>query len=179
MKKIEDIQTPTNIEEFRQSLKKYCLGHKNSIFIFNKTNNAKNSVDINRISKISDIFNFIKDDSKREDISGDYNLVLMCDLSHINLEDLIMNKEDMIMRLKKVYLFNNQDNDERNNFLNSTSAAIYKIVNTEKFINEKDAQPYKTALDDKALGTLYNHLFGKYFDTITFTKKEFNLSKYH
>ena len=36
MKKIEDIQTPTNIEVFRQSLKKYCLGHKNSIFIFNK-----------------------------------------------------------------------------------------------------------------------------------------------
>ena len=80
------------------------MGHKNSIFIFNKTNNTKNSVDFNRISKISDIFNFIKDDSKREDISGDYNLVLMCDIAHINLEDLIMNKEDMIIRLKK-YIF--------------------------------------------------------------------------
>ena len=179
MKKIEDIQTPTNIEEFRQSLKKYCLGHKNSIFIFNKINNAKNSVDINRISKISDIFNFIKDDSKREDITGDYNLVLMCDLSHINLEDLIMNKEDMIMRLKKVYLFNNQNIDERSNFLNSTFIAIEKIVAGEKVIHEIGTRPYQTALDDENLGGLYNHLFGEYFDTINFTKKKINLSKYN
>ena len=33
MKKIEDIKTPTNLEELRQSLKKYCLGYKGSIFI--------------------------------------------------------------------------------------------------------------------------------------------------
>ena len=179
MKKIEDIKTPINIEEFRQSLKKYCLGHKNSIFIFNKTNNAKNSVNINRISKISDIFNFIKDDSKLEDISGNYNLVLMCDISHINLEDLIMNKKDAIMRLKKVYLFNNQNIDERSNFLNSTFIAIEKIVAGEKVIHETGTRPYQTALDDENLGGLYNHLFGEYFDTINFIKKKFNLSKYN
>ena len=179
MKKIEDIKTPTNLEEFRQNLKKYCLGQKHSIFIFNKKNNTKNIVDINRISKISDIFNLIKDDSKLEDISGAYNLVLMCDISHINLEDLIMNKEDVIMELKKVYIFNNQNIDERNNFLNSTSIAIEKIVAGEEVIYEIDEVPYQTALDDENLGGLYNHLFGEYFDTINFIKKKINLSKYN
>ena len=179
MKKIEDIKTPTNLIEFRQNLKKYCLGQKHSIFIFNKKNNAKISVDINSISKISDIFNLIKDDSKLEDISGNYNLVLMCDISHINLEDLIMNKEEVIIGLKKVYLFNNQNIDERSNFLNSTSIAIEKIISGEKVINEIDAQPFQTALDDENFGGLYNHLFGEYFDTINFTKRKFNLSKYN
>ena len=174
MLKIEDVKTPTNLEEFRQSLKKYCLGNENSIFIYNKINNTKINVDINKISKISDIFKFIKDD-----ISSDYNLVLMCDISHINLEDLIMNKEDVIRELKEVYLFNNQNIDERSNFLNSTPMAIQKIVSGEKIINEIDAQPYQTALDDENLGGLYNHLFGEYFDTINFTKKKFNLSKYN
>ena len=174
MQKVEDIKTPTNLEEFRQSLKKYCLGNENSIFIYNKINNTKINVDINKISKISDIFKFIKDD-----ISSDYNLVLMCDISHINLEDLIMNKEDVIRELKEVYLFNNQNIDERSNFLNSTPIAIQKIVSGEKIINEIDAQPYQTALDDENLGGLYNHLFGEYFDTINFTKKKINLSKYN
>ena len=174
MLKIEDVKTPTNLEEFRQSLKKYCLGNENSIFIYNKINNTKINVDINKISKISDIFKFIKDD-----ISSDYNLVLMCDISHINLEDLIMNKEDVIRELKEVYLFNNQNIDERSNFLNSTPMAIQKIVSGEKIINEIDAQPYQTALDDENLGGLYNHLFGEYFDTINFTKKKINLSKYN
>ena len=46
-------------------------------------------------------------------------------------------------------------------------------------INEIDAQPCLTALDNEILGSLYNHLFGKYFDTINFTKNKFNLSKYN
>ena len=33
MLKIEDVKTPTNLEEFRQSLKKYCLGNENSILM--------------------------------------------------------------------------------------------------------------------------------------------------
>ena len=179
MKKIEDIKTPTNLEEFRQSLKRYCLGHNDRIFIYNKRNNTKINVDINRISKISDIFKFIQNDSKLNEISSDYNLVLMCDISHINLEDLIMNKEDVIRKLKEVYLFNNLNIDERTNFLNSTPIAIKKIVSGEKVINEIDAQPYQTALDDENLGDLFNHLFGEYFDTINFTKKKINLSKFN
>ena len=83
------------------------------------------------------------------------------------------------MKLKEVYLFNNQDVYERSNFLNSTPIAINKIVSKEKFINEIDAQPYQTALDDEMLGGLYNHLFGEYFDTINFIKKKINLSKYN
>ncbi len=179
MQKIEDIKTPSNLEEFRQSLKKYCLGHKNSIFIYNNINNTKVSVDINKISKMSDIFKLIQHDSKLEDISSDCNLVLMCDISHIKLEDLIMHKEDVIRKLKEVYLFNNQNIDERSNFLNSTPIAVEKIIAGEKVINEIDAQPCQTALDDEILGSLYNHLFGKYFDTINFTKNKFNLSKYN
>ena len=89
MKKIEDIKTPTNLEEFRQSLKKYCLGNKNRLFIYNKINSKKIFINIDRISKMSDVFKLIQGDSKLEDISSDYNLVLMCDMSHINLEDLI------------------------------------------------------------------------------------------
>ena len=179
MKKIEDIKTPTNLEEFRQGLKKYCLGHKDSIFIYNKINNTIASVDINKISKISDIFKIIQDDNELNDISSDCNLVLMCDISHINLEDLIMNKEHVIRELKEVYLFNNQDIYERTNFLNSTSSAIDKIVNGEKVINEINAHPYQTALNDEILAGLYYHLFGECFDTINLTKKKFNLSKYN
>ena len=179
MKKIEDIKTPTNLEEFRRSLKKYCLGNKDNVFIYNKINNTKVSVDINKISKISDIFKHIQDDSKLDDVYNDLNLVLMCDISHINLEDLIINKEDVIRELKEVYLFNNQDVNERTNFLNSTPIAIDNIIAGEKIINEIDLQPYQTALDNEILGILYNHLFGEYFDTVNFTKKKFNLSKYN
>ena len=179
MQKVEDIKTPTNLKEFRESLKKYCLGNMDSIFIYNRTNNRKISVDINRISKTSDIFKLIQDDSKLDDISNEYNLVLMCDISHINFKELIMNKKNVIRELKEVYLFNNQNIDERSNFLNSTFVAIEKIVAGEKFIKEIDTQPYQTALDDENLEDLYNHLFGEYFDTINLSKKKFNLSKYN
>ena len=179
MEKIEDVKTPINLEEFRHSLKKYCLGYKNSIFIYNKVNNTKFCVNINRLSKMSDVFKLVQDDSKLEDIFSKYNLILMCDISHINLKDLLVNKEDAIMGLKKVYLFNNQNIYERSNFLNSTPIAIEKIVAGEKVINEIDAQPYQTALDDENLGGLYNHLFGEYFDTINFIKKKICLSKYN
>ena len=179
MKKIEDIKTPTNLEEFRQSLKKYCLGYKGNIFIYNKTSNTKVSVDIDKISKMSDIYKLIQDDSKLDDVFSNLKLVLMCDMSHIKLKDLIMNKENVISELKEVYLFNNQDMKERSNFLNSTPIAIDKIVTGEKVINEIDAQPQQNALDDEILGSLYNHLFGEYFNTINFTKKKINLSKYN
>ena len=83
-----------------------------------------------------------------------------------------MNKVDMIMRLKKVYLFYNQNIDEKNNFLNSAFIAIEKIVAGEKVIHEIGTRPYQTALDEENLGLLYNHLFSEYFDTINFTKKK-------
>lgn len=179
MKKVEDIKTPTNLEEFRQGLKKYCLGYKDSIFIYNKINNIKVNVDINKISKMSDIFKLIQHDNNLEDISSDCNLVLMCDISHINLEDLIMNKEDIIRELKEVYLFNNQDKEERSNFLNSTPIAIEKIVSGEKIINEIDYKVHQTSMDYQILRDLYVHLFGEYFDTVTSLKKKYNLSKYN
>lgn len=179
MQKVEDIKTPTNLEEFRQGLKKYCLGYKDSIFIYNKINNIKVNVDINKISKMSDIFKLIQHDNNLEDISSDCNLVLMCDISHINLEDLIMNKEDIIRELKEVYLFNNQDKEERSNFLNSTPIAIEKIVSGEKIINEIDYKVHQTSMDYQILRDLYVHLFGEYFDTVTSLKKKYNLSKYN
>ena len=179
MKKIEDIRTPTNLEDFRESLKKYCLGHKESIFIYNKKSNKKVSVDINNISKISDIYKLIQDSSKLDDVSRDCNLVLMCDISQINLEGLIMNRESVIRELKEVYLFNNQDKEERSNFLNSTPSAIEKIVSGEKVINKIDAKVHQTSMDYQILRDLYVHLFGEYFDTVTGLKKKYNLSKYN
>ena len=179
MLKIEDIKTPTTIEEFRDNLKKYCLGYKESVFIYNKRNRKKFNININKISKISDVFKFIKDDNVLGISAREFDVVLMCDISNINAKDLMMNEKDAIRSLKEVYLFNNQDIYERTNFLNSTSSAIDKIVNGEKVINETNAHPYQTALDDETLGGLYNHLFGEYFDTINFTRKKFNLSKYN
>ena len=78
----------------------------------------------------------------------------------------------MIIRLKKVYLFYNQNFDEKSNFLNSAFIAIAKIVAGEKVIHEIETRTYQTALDEENLGGLYNHLFGEYFDTINFTKKK-------
>ena len=72
MKKIEDIKTPINLEEFRQSLKKYCLGHKDSIFIFNKINNTKFSVDIDKISKMSDIYKLIQNEGNLDNFSSNF-----------------------------------------------------------------------------------------------------------
>ena len=172
MKKIEDIKTPINLEEFRQGLKKYCLGYNDSIFIFNKTNNIKFNVDIDNISKMSDIYRLIQNEGNLDNVSSNFNLVLMCDISHIRIKNLIINKENLFSELKDVYLFNNQDMEERNNFLNSTPIAIEKIVAGEKVINEIDAQPYQTALDDEIIGSLYNHLFGEYFNTINLRKKK-------
>ena len=59
MQKIDDIKTPTNLEEFRQSLKKYCKGSKYNIFIYNKINDKKTCVNINWITKMSDLFKLI------------------------------------------------------------------------------------------------------------------------
>ena len=84
MQKIEDIKTPSNLEEFRQSLKKYCLGYKHSIFIYSKINNTKLSVDINKISKMSDIFKIIQDDSKLGNKFSDCYLILMCENNRRN-----------------------------------------------------------------------------------------------
>ena len=36
MQKKDDVKTPTNLEEFRQSLKKYCKDYKHNIFTYNK-----------------------------------------------------------------------------------------------------------------------------------------------
>ena len=39
--------------------KKYCKGNKHNIFIYDKINNKKTCVNINRISKMSDLFKLI------------------------------------------------------------------------------------------------------------------------
>ena len=87
MKKVEDIKTPTNLEEFRQGLKKYCLGYKDSIFIYNKINNIKVNVDINKISKMSDIFKLIQHDNNLEDVWDlqKKNLIFLNQIIFVNI----------------------------------------------------------------------------------------------
>ena len=179
MLKIEDIKTPKTIEEFRYNLKRYCLGNTNSIFIYNKVNRKKYKVEVNKLSKISDILKFLKVDSAIGINVCECNVVLMCDISKIKLEDLMMNQEGEIRSLRKVYLFNNQDREERSNFLNSTPNAIEKIVSREKVINEIDTRPLQTAINLEILSGLYYHLFGEYFDTANNPKMKYNLSQYH
>ena len=179
MQKVEDIKTPTNLKEFREGLKKYCLGSKDSIFIYNKINNTKVSVDINKISKMSDVFKFIKNDNVLGITAREFDVIIMCDTSTIKKKDLMMNEEDAIIALKEAYLFNNQDRDERNNFLNSTQYAIEIIKSGGKIKDEKDSKPVQTSIISQYLNDLYRHLFGEYFDTANTSKKEYHLSKYH
>ena len=179
MLKIEDIITPKTIEEFRHNLKKYCLGNTDSIFIYNKINRKQYKIKVNNLSKISDVFKFLKKDSGIDITARECNVVLMCDLSKINVEDLMIKQEDAIRALRKVYLFNNQDSEERSNFLNSTPDAIEKIVSGRKFINKIDTGPLQTAINLETLSGLYYHLFGEYFDTVSNIKMKYNLSKYN
>ena len=179
MLKIEDIITPKTIEEFRHNLKKYCLGNTDSIFIYNKINRKQYKIEVNKLSKISDILKFLKVHCSMGITVSECNVVLMCDISKIKLEDLMMNQEGAIRSLRKVYLFNNQDSEERSNFLNSTPDAIEKIVSGRKFINEIDTGLLQTAINLETLSGLYYHLFGEYFDTVSNTKMKYNLSKYN
>ncbi len=179
MLKIEDIITPKTIEEFRHNLKKYCLGNADNIFIYNKINRKQYKIKVKKLSKISDVFKFLKKDSGIEMSARECNVVLMCDISKINVEDLRINQEDVIRSLSKVYLFNNQDIEERSNFLNSTPHAIEKIIAREKITNEIDTRPLQTSINHEILSGLYYHLFGKYFDTVSDTKIKYNLSKYN
>ena len=179
MLKIEDIKTPKTIKEFRYNLKRYCLGNTDSIFIYNKIKRKQYKIEVNKLSKISDIFKFLKVDSAIGMNVSECNVVLMCDISKIKLEDLMMHQEDAIRSLRKVYLFNNQDSQERSNFLNSTPDAIERIVSREKVINEIDTRPMQTAINLEILSGLYYHLFGEYFDTVSNPKMKYNLSKYN
>ena len=177
MLKIEDIKTPKTIEEFRYHLKRYCLGNTDSIFIYNKINRKQYKIEVNKLSKISDILKFLEVDCSMGITVSECNVVLMCDISKIKVEDLMMNQEDAIRSLRKVYLFNNQDSEERSNFLNSTPDAIERIVSREKVINEIDTRPLQTAINLEILSGLYYHLFGEYFDTVSNPKMKYNLSK--
>ena len=179
MLKVEDIKTPKTVEEFRHNLKKYCLGNSDSVFIYNKTNRKQYKIQVNKLSKISDVFEFLKVDSALDITAKKCNIVLMCDISKINLDDLIINKEGAIEALKKIYIFNNQDIEERRNFLNSTHDAIEKIVSGKKVINGINTRPMQTAINLEILSGLYYHLFGKYFDTVSNFKIKYNLSKYN
>ena len=179
MLKIEDIKTPKTIKEFRYNLKRYCLGNSDSIFIYNKINGKQYKIEVNKLSKISDILKFLKVDSAIGINVSECNVVLMCDISKIKLEDLMVNQEGAIRSLRKVYLFNNQDSEERSNFLNSTPDAIKRIVSREKVINEIDTRPMQTAINLEILSGLYYHLFGEYFDTVSNPKMKYNLSKYN
>ena len=179
MLKVEDIKTPETIKEFRYNLKRYCLGNTDSIFIYNKINRKQYKIKVNNLSKISDVFKFLKKDTGIDITAKECNVVLMCDLSKINVEDLMIKQEDAIRSLRKVYLFNNQDTEERSNFLNSTPDAIEKIVSREKVINEIDTRPLQTAINLEILSGLYYHLFGEYFDTVSNPKMKYNLSKYN
>ena len=179
MQKIKDIQTPKTLEQFRANLKQFCLGSKNNIFIFNKADGRDYKVDIEKISKISDVINLIGLMSKQEIFLDDVSIVLMCDVFHIKARDLIIKKEDAILSLKEVYLFNNQDRDERNNFLYSTPHAIAIIQSGEKINNEKDCKPAQTSIMSPHLNGLFIHLFGEYFDTANKSEKGYHLSKYN
>ena len=179
MLKIEDIKTPKTIEEFRYNLKRYCLGNTDSIFIYNKINRKQYKIKVKNLSKISDVLKFLKKESGIDITAKECNVVLMCDISKINLEDLMTNQEDVIRSLRKVYLFNNQDIEERSNFLNSTPDAIEKIIAKEKITNEIYTRPLQTAINQEILSGLYYHLFGEYFDTIGDTTIKYNLSKYN
>ena len=179
MLKIEDVKTPKTVKQFRYNLKRYCLGNTDSIFIYNKINRKQYKIEVNKLSKISDTLKFLKVDSTIGINVCACDIVLMCDISKIKLEDLMMNKEGAIRSLRKVYLFNNQDSEERSNFLNSTPDAIERIVSREKVINEIDTRPLQTAINLEILSGLYYHLFGEYFDTVSNPKIKYNLSKYN
>ena len=179
MQKIKDIQTPKTLDQFRLNLKKFCLGSENNIFIYNKADSKDYKVNVEKISKISDIINLIEIMSGREIFLDDVSITLMCDISHIKTSDLMVKKEDVILSLKEVYLFNNQDRYERNNFLFSTPHAIAIIQSGEKIDNEKDCRPAQTSIMCPYLNGLFTHLFGEYFDTVNKSEKAYHLSKYN
>ena len=179
MVKVKDIKTPKTIKEFRSNLKKYCLGNSDKIFIYNRISREQYKVEINKLSKISDAFKFIKDDSVLNLNTRECNIVLMCDISKISLKDLTMSQEEAIKSLKELYFFNNQDTQERRNFLNSTPYATERIVSGKKVIDEIDSKPEQTLMNLDILSGLYFHLFGKYFDTVNAAKIQYNLSKYN
>jgi hypothetical protein len=179
MQKVQDIKTPKTLEQFRLNLKKFCLGSENNIFIYNTANGTEYKVDIEKISKISDVIELIQVKSKHSILEEDISIILMCDISHIKARDLIVKKADAILSLKEVYLFNNQDSDERNNFLSSTPYAIEIIKSGGKVKDEKDSKPVQTSIIREYLNDLYRHLFGEYFDTTNTSEKEYHLSKYH
>ena len=179
MEKIEDIQTPKTLNHFKLNLKKFCLGGENDIFLYNTATGKEYKVDIEKISKISDVIELIQVKSKHRILEDDISIILMCDISHIKVRDLMLKKEDAILSLKEVYLFNNQDRDERNNFLNSTPYAIEIIKSGGKIKDEKDSKPVQTSIISQYLNDLYRHLFGEYFDTANTAEKEYHLSKYH
>ena len=179
MKKINDIQSPKTLDQFRQNLKKFCLGSENYIYIFNKADGKDYKVDIEKISKISDVINLIGLRNKQEIFLDEVGIILTCDISHIKAIDLMSKKEDAIMSLKEVYLFNNQDRDERDNFLYSTPDAIAIIQSGGKIYNEKDCRPAQTLILSPHLNGLFIHLFGEYFDTVNKSEKGYHLSKYN
>ena len=179
MQKIKDIQTPKTLDQFRLNLKKFCLGSENNIFIFNKANGKDYKVDVEKISKISDVVNLMEVISGQDIFLDDVRIILMCDISHIKTRDLMVKKEDAILSLKEVYLFNNQDRDERNNFLYSTPHAIAIIQSGKKIDNEKDCRPAQTSIMSPHLNGLFIHLFGDYFDTVNKSEKGYHLSKYN
>ena len=179
MQKIKDIQTPKTLDQFRLNLKRFCLGSENNIFLFNKSDGKDYKVDIEKISKISDVINLIRLRNKQEIFLDEVSIILTCDISHIKTSDLLVKKEDVILSLKEVYLFNNQDRYERNNFLFSTPHAIAIIQSGEKIDNEKDCRPAQTSIMTPHLNGLFIHLFGEYFDTVNKSEKGYHLSKYN
>ena len=179
MQKIKDIHTPKTLDEFRLNLKKFCLGSENNIFVFNTADSKDYKVDIEKISVISDIINLIGLRNKQEIFLDEVSIILTCDISHIKARDLVNKKEDAIMSLKEVYLFNNLDRDERNNFLYSTPDAIAIIQSGGKIDNEKDCRPAQTSIMSPHLNGLFIHLFGDYFDTVNKSEKGYHLSKYN
>ena len=96
----------------------------------------------------------------------------------VNFKVEVRTREYLVQAIFQM-LFNNQDVEERSNFLNSTPDAIEEIVSGEKVINGIDTRPMQTAINLERLSGLYYHLFGECFDTINLTKKKFNLSKYN
>ena len=77
MQRIKDIQTPKTLEQFRVNLKKFCLGSEDNIFIFNKADGKDYKVDIEKISKISDVFNLIGLRNKQEIFLDEVSIILL------------------------------------------------------------------------------------------------------
>ena len=174
MIKLQDIKTPKTIEEFRNNLKKFCLGSKGILFIYYRDTKKKYDIEIKGLSKISDAFNQI---DKGSITAKDFDIILMFDYTHLNFLSINNIDYNTIEELKKINVFNNDNVDERKNFLFSSKGARDNITTGKKITEETIFSLINySAMDMTILGNIYLHLFGTFYDIVGFIKK-INLSR--